>query len=262
MQTTVTQNFLKNSQRLLLPISTSIKRKHRISNSITLYQVNKKKHAILLSDKDYIFDTMSLWKAWEQFSKKITLSNKYLIFKTEFTPSENKDLHPSCKIAYHVTFVNVLQTACLLSKHYNLFKQVFEKDFDPLKETLNITNPNSNLWKCLHAETPQNYYQEIGLLLGYGYENTQIFKWKNNRSSNSIQKNFFDKIIGTPSSNLNEVLQSPQPFSSTNFPLPTFITFFPHNSTQLQYAQEHTHITLYYENKDFVDSTLDILAPH
>lgn len=215
----------------------------------------QKRRATIFSDKDYIFDTVKLWKTWEQFCTRLDLSNKYLLFKTEYTSFEKEDLDPSCNNGYHITFVNVLKTACLLNQHYEIFKQAFGSDFDPIEETLNITNPDSKLWKFLHSENPQDYYQEVGLLLGYGFENTQIFKWKNTSNNN-----FFQQIKGSSASNLNETLQNPHPFSSNNFPLPTFITYFPINTTQVQYTQEKSQIMQFYQNKDLVEATLDVLT--
>lgn len=214
----------------------------------SLNSKNKQK-VVLLPDNDYIFDIMPLWKDWEDLDRKVKKSKRYLLFKTEFSSDEEE--------GYYITLVNVLQTACLLKKHYELFKPLLGDNFDPIEETLNIIDPKSKLWKCLHPKNLQNHHQQVGLLLGFGYENSQIFHWKHSSLS---RQDFFKEIQGISNSMHDEVCQKSHPFSSNNFPLPMFVTFLPNDPTWTKYSQEHEQIIAYYKDKDFLDATLDLLV--
>lgn len=224
----------------------------------------EKDNVILLPDEDYIFDSLALWKSWEVFSTKITISKKYCLFKRTFSSAERKDQGLSNNEGYHIVFVNVLKTACLLEEYYDLFKKVFGRDFNPLEEVLDIENPESSLWKCLYCENPEDHYQEIGLLLGYGWENSLIFKWKYQKqletASESALKCFLDELESYPSENLKNIIQNPHPFSIRNFLIPVFSTFSFPDLTRKQYKEEKKQIMNFYNGKDFVETTLDILS--
>jgi len=234
---------------------------------LKFYESLKKKekdNVVLLPDQDYIFDSLALWKSWEVFSSKITISKKYFLFKRAFSSAECKGQGLSNNDGYHIVFVNVLKTACLLEEYYDLFKKAFGRDFNPLEEVLDIENPESSLWKCLYCENPEDHYQEIGLLLGYGWKNSLIFKWKYQKqletASERTLKCFLDEIESYPSENLKKIIQKPYPFSTRNFPIPVFLTFSFSDLTRKQYEEERKQIMDFYNGKDFVEATLDILS--
>lgn len=218
----------------------------------------EKKNAIILSDHDDILDGMTLMSAWEKFSSKVQISPNYLLIKKKYSDEEMKDLTPNCKEAYHILFVNVLKTACLLADYHELFAKHLGNDFHPLEEVLNMDDVDSPLWDCLFPADPTNLFQEIGILLGYGKENAQIFQWKNSCSKPNT-KTFFQKIYENSTYDLGKVFKNPYPLSSKNFPLPTFMIYFPLDSTQQRYEKERKEIMELYSNHTFLEFTLKIL---
>jgi len=220
-----------------------------------------KKKAVLLSDQDYIFDSFELWKKWEVFSDTINISKKYLLFKREFSQEEQEELDPSCKRAYHIIFVNVLQTASLLECHYSLFEKTLGSHFDPLEEAFHVANLDSLLWKRFFFELPYEH-QEAGLLLGYGWDNTLFFKWKHQRNGkHSVEvSSFLDQLETFSREDTMHSLSAPHPFSIINFPLPRFVTFSRFDKTTKKYQEERQLIMDFYKGKGFVEATLDVLT--
>ena len=219
----------------------------------------EKKKAIVLSDQDYVLNGMPLMSVWDRFSSKIQISPNYLLIKQKFSDEEVKDLAPNCKTAYHILFVNVLKTVCLLTEHHELFSNKLGENFDPLEEVLKINDPDSSLWKCLFPSDPTKYYQEIGMLLGFGREDAQIFHWKNSQS-NSYARFFFQDIYETSTDDLNKVFQNPYPLSVKNFPLPIFMSYFLLDPVKQKYERERKEIMDFYSDKDFLEFTLKLLT--
>ncbi|MCP5505519.1 MAG: hypothetical protein H7A38_01375 [Chlamydiales bacterium] len=218
-----------------------------------------KKNAVVLSDRDYILDGMTLMSKWEKFSSKYQISPNYLLIKVKYSEEEMKDLAPSCKEAYHVLFVNVLKTVCLLSDHRELFAKHLGDHFNPLEEVLKIGDPSSSIWECLFPADPTNLYQEIGLLLGYGKEDAQIFHLKNSQPKPDTTA-LLQKIYENSTDDLEQVFKKPYPLSSKNFPLPVFMSYSPLDPIRQKYENERKEIMEFYSNQDFLELTLGILT--
>jgi len=229
------------------------------------YSLNsdQKKRSILVNDCDYIFDVASLWDEWEKFSENLNISKKYLFFKRELTDQEKKSSFSSCKKAYDIIFINILQTACVLEKHYDQFKKAFGCDFNPLEELLKISHTKTPFWDCFFGENSSQHPYLIGLLYGYGWENALIFKWKyQNEIFSKNVRDFLNQIEARSSGDSLlhiDVLRNSAPFSCTNFPLPNFASFQINDPNIKKYSQEREEIMEYYKGKDFVQATLNVL---
>lgn len=116
----------------------------------------------------------------------------------------------------------------------------------------------SPLWSILHSTSPEKYYQEVGLLLGCGEEASQVFEWKNNEHNPS--KSFFDGVYEKSIDDLENVFQKPRPLTAQNFPLPTFVSYFIGDPMKRKYELERKDIMSFYSDRDFLETTLDVLT--
>lgn len=220
----------------------------------TLRKEDKKK-TVFFSDRDDIFDGYDLWGKWEDFSSKNRISKRFLLSAKKVETEDGVR-------GYNITFVNVLQTACILEAHYQVFKNAIGRDFTPLEEALKADDPKSFVWTILNSE---GNHREKGLLLGCGLEDIQVFSWKYNKKEFG-QKNqkkmhkFLNAITDHKTADTDQVVLKKHPFSATNFPLPAFATFFPISEQKYRYQAERKRIMEFYKGKDFVESTLDVLT--
>jgi len=209
----------------------------------------QQKHAYLFPEKDYIFDDFSLWQAWQE--RGLPASKKYLLFARKMSDEELAGIEVPHRGGYEIYFINVAQTACLLQKHYSLFTKLFDGDFDPVEETLKMTDSNSPLILCLMGKHPKGTHVERGLLHGFGWENSQLFTWKVDKDFSGYDEGAEDSFA---------VLDKKKPFTPENFSLPAFMVSSPLDPQKLRYEEERRQIQEFYRGKDFVKATLSLLT--
>lgn len=124
---------------------------------------------------------------------------------------------------------------------------------------------NTPFWEHFLCENSYKHPRLLGLLYGYGLHNTLLFEWKYNLFCNRNTQNCLDQIKPVFSENplpYKEVFKYPAPFSHINFPLPPFASFQIDDPNIKKYSEEREKIMAYYKDKNFVQTTLDILSAH
>ncbi len=176
-------------------------------------------------------------------------------------PSSDESQEPPTEKGYHVAFVNVLQTACLLQNYYELFKNALGENFMPLKEAMAIESPESSLWKLLFPENADNYHLQRGLLLECALDDAQVFHWKHEKNLDRILiHTFFDEIPQYAIDSPDKHFYKTHPFSADNFLIPPFVTFSLLSEQRDKYYVEKGRIMDFYKGKDFAEITVDILT--
>lgn len=254
-------NYIETSQNSRVFLNSSKKKDVGLYKSLTKAQKTK---AFVFGNSDYIFDDFDLWKDWEVFCKDFHVSKKYLLFKQKFSKSERENLGLECEEAYHIAFVNVLQTTYILEKYYDKFREVLGYDFDPLEEVLKMQNEQTAFWDYFFGEKACNHHLLCGLLYGYGWENAFTFHMKNTKHVDKDNKDktrvFFDQLTFSSKDDQLDIIQKEHPFSINNFPLPGFISFPTYDQTLEKYKNERSLIQSFYEGKDFLQTTLKVLS--
>lgn len=193
----------------------------------------EKKNTVVVKD----YDLPENWEKWEQIRSKYRIRN-YLFFKTV-------DLEDP-KFA-RISFVNIKEMAFLLVNHYTTFKRETGMDFDPLKVVFEIER-GSEFWnKALNNSVL------VGLLYGFGLENSCSFKWKHGKHPaiyddfcNSLKFRFSDH-------NMHNA-------SIAHFSLPIFASFSEGKDEVIEkYKNEREMIRQSYRGKDFLNLTLEKL---
>ena len=200
-----------------------------------------KKKAIILRDRDYILDQSQVIKNWDVI-EKIPLSANYILKREKLELSTEEGPIPF----YNIFFVNVLETALLLQKNYELFRNVVGFDFDAMSVVLELKEEKSEFWDKLEESKNSLLW---GLLYGFGDKNSFVFQWKHNEKyglSNVLQTFSYEEFIPNP--------------TIKNFPIPTFVSFFKDDPVVDHYKKERDKIQKLYEGKNFLDFSLKILC--
>ena len=144
-----------------------------------------------------------------------------------------------------IYLVNIIETATLLKQHYALFKEYVGFDFDPLSVIFDIEDHDSIFWnKIFNNGSSQDCICLMGLLFGYGFENSYPFSlfFSSNRKENEMT--FISNMYGEMIRNTNNFDCSK--ISSKQFPLPGFKVFSLPNPTLEKYTQEREEIKRHY----------------
>jgi len=158
-----------------------------------------------------------------------------------------------------VFFVNIIETAKILQKHYILFSKYVGFDFDPLEIVFDISNTESNFWNKIF--NVKNHDQEkiclIGILFGYGLENSYsyslIFHKNNEGKIGEFVSNFLNRVIKLEApENLTKI----RFVSTSNFPIPGFKSFINPDPKVEQYQKEKESIKHLYKDQDIEATTM------
>ncbi|MGE3533400.1 MAG: hypothetical protein AB7H48_01050 [Parachlamydiales bacterium] len=195
-----------------------------------------------------LFDFEETWRLWEKDLSKEKINN-YIITHFPIKRSEYD----------FVYIVNILELSTVIKKHYDLFQKYIGFDFDPLEVVLDIQNKDSLFWnKIFNGEptTPEKICL-LGILYGYGIENSYPFSLLFNKERAGSSKKFTSHLHKQLSENLET--KNIKEFSSTKFLIPGFRTFSTYSPTKLKYEKEKTEIIKYYQGKDLEQATFDLL---
>jgi hypothetical protein len=179
------------------------------------------------------------WEKWKKISAQFPLK-RYLLLEKE-TKEHAKSLY----------FINIFQTAVTIEENYEAFRKVVHFDFNPLEVVLEMQDANSKFWEVVEDNDLLK-----GLLLGYGKINAYAFFWKYESASPRIA-NFMSSLADVQR---NDEFIGKVQFSPKNFDIPLFTSFESNRTTQNKYKQERQAIQTFYQKKDFVKATLDILT--
>ena len=145
-----------------------------------------------------------------------------------------------------VYFVNILETAKVLTIHYDLFKRFVEFDFDPLETSLHFGNVESVFWNKIFSDntSPQRVCL-WGILFGYGVENSLPFSWFFEEGKLGKKGQFIktlERRCALQSTNLGF-----KKLSSKDFPVPGFISFSEPDNRLQKYELEKKRIKKIYK---------------
>jgi hypothetical protein len=202
-----------------------------------------RRKVILLPDSEYVLDQSKIIKNWG-IIEKLNLSKNYILKRKE---SSFNTKYGTISITY-VYFVNVAQTAYILQKHYDTFKNAVGFDFDPVSVVSEFKETKSNFWEALEGSEKALLW---GLLYGYGYKNAYFFHHKN------IKEHPMQEI--SQSFEYEEFSANP---TIKNFPIPVFASFSKNDTVIKRYRKERNIIKKEYANRNFFGHTLKILTKH
>lgn len=192
--------------------------------------------------KRIIFENYHLlqnWENWEKVKARFHV-NRYAFFK-------KADIaNPDQAIIY---FADMTKIALTLQENYDLFKRETGLDFDPLSESLSLEQ-GSKFWTEVFDNSAL-----LGMLLGYGIKNSFCFQWKYGDLSDIHEK--------LAESLLFRFSDKPQGGKATfdKLSLPIFASFSEGEDEVIEkYKREREMIRSVYENKDFLNMTLQKLT--
>lgn len=225
----------------------SKKEKERLRRErISKMSLKEKKGEKIKWNPEYDFE--ETWRLWEKALNNSEI-NKFII------------VHYSRKSSDFdfVYLINITQLATELKKHYHLFQRYLGFDFDPLEVVIDIQNEESPFWnKIFNDESlDQERICLIGILFGYGLENSYPFSLVFNDHRTGPSKEFTAYLFDATTKNMSR--KGIKEFSPTNFPIPGFRTFSHLDPITLKYEREKTEIIKYYSGKDLNQATLDLL---
>lgn len=175
------------------------------------------------------------WQKWVRFFQAFPKSP--FLFAKRATLS---------KYVWSGYIVNVQETVWTLQKHYNLFKQALDRDFDPVAVTMDFTNPHSDFWNAVFSS-----HLLSGIVLGFGYKNAYFFDMMMKRQTASKQADpIFSAIPVEPSRNIFDD-------SIANLPLPHFRSFgLPFNEDLVveKYKRERRRIQSHLNSDNFFEA--------
>ncbi len=189
------------------------------------------------------------WKVWEEKLKTLPIKRFLFIERKIGIP-------PNLQTNRYVYFINIAETAKVLKQHYSLFKDYVGFDFDPLSVVFEIEDPNSPFWNAIWKTefTDQNICL-MGILFGYGLENSYCFSWHYVSEKNLKEATFIEAFLKqwkptTP----DETLKQFNPPHS--FFLPAYVSFAISDSQLEQYKREYDKIRDVYQRSDIIECTM------
>lgn len=194
----------------------------------------QKKSAVLFKN----YDLANNWGKWERIRERFSIEG-YLLFKRE---------HPDSPKHALIYFVNTQQLALTLQMNYELFRRETGMDFDPVEVVFNMEKW-PNFWEEIFDNPALDNAALIGILFGYGFENSFCFQWKwwsspeLEKFANSLHFHFSDQ-------------QQSGEATLDHLSLPVFASFSKHDKMIEKYKKEREEIKKTYVGKDFLDVTL------
>ncbi len=183
------------------------------------------------------------WENWEKVQDQFPMT-RYLLFKTD-NPIEPKT-DPKTAMVY---FVDILQTALTMLQHYEVFKEAVGAEFNPFDMAYDFKNKDSLFWQRVTDNSAL-----MGILFGYGVENSWMFHWKH--FDHDEKNEHFAKALTPKSSDDSRRGKS----TLADFPLPIFMVFNEKDKMVKKYQKEREEIKNIYKGQDFVELTLQKLT--
>ncbi len=229
-----------------------------------LSPLEKEEKALLINDKDFIYNIEELWEKWEKIQHRFSIKKRFLLLKQERPREDWKEIFPNYTAIYDILFVDVLKTALVIQENYELFRKAVGYDFDPFEVVFELENKHSNFWGKLEGKEGWRYATLWGLLYGFGKENAFSYTWKG-RSTKEPHRTEKEKLwaanLQSQSSCKNRPSGSEEgAFTISNFTTPIFKSFIENDPVVAKYEAERESIRQLYKGKDFVSCTLELLT--
>lgn len=225
-----------------------------------LSSAEKEEKALLIKNKDFIYDFERLWSSWEKICHRFPLKKRFLLIKKERTENLWKTVVPHCTAFYDIFFVDVLKTALVIQENYELFKQKVGYDFDPMEVVFELEKKQSEFWDRIQGCESSHLW---GLLYGYGKENAFSYFWKGRHlkglNCSEKEKLFAESLLTTLSCRDRPSAGETSAFSASCFSIPAFASFSNPDPVIAKYETEKEVIRRLYKGKDFVGLTLELL---
>ena len=191
------------------------------------------------------YDLPANWENWEKVASKYP-TPKFLFFsKPREAGSHSQNIY----------FVNILQAALVIQENYAIFRQYMKSDFSSLEVIFDIRINESPFWNEVFHNSAL-----LGILFGYGVQNSFCFKWKYGLEPNENMKlqEFQHTLHGRFVENSNDYSVP----TINHFILPIFASFTAEGKDEVveQYKREREEIKKNYKGKDFLDLTLERLT--
>jgi hypothetical protein len=217
-------------------------------------QLSLKERSTLLAssfeyEEKYWFE--ETWSMWEEKLKTLPMHRYLFVERTIGIPSDQRDRY--------IYFVNILETAKVIRQHYPLFKEYVGFDFDPLAVVFEMKNPTSLFWTAIWGrEVTDRSVCLMGILFGYGFENSYPFSWHFTQGKNPEEIRFIQATLNrkTPVTTAGELRQFNPP---QKFPLPCYISFSDDDPHKEKYRQECAKIRQIYMQSDILSCTMQQL---
>ncbi len=151
-----------------------------------------------------------------------------------------------------IVFVNIEMALRTLLNYYEHFHRVLG-DFDPFQVVFEVENRGSMFWNAILKN-----HALIGILLGFGADNSQFFDW--NMKYIDEQNKMGDFVRSLPSCfNTDEDIEN---YGPNNFELPVFKVFglYPDTGIVQTYKKEREQIKQLYKGRNEVDVALEWLT--
>jgi len=191
------------------------------------------------------YDQKELWDFWYKRWKNYT-GRKYLFYEID----DYIELNGEKKRSLEGVFVNVLETAYILKKHYEEFKEVVGRDFDPLEVVYELPNRSeSEFWRKIKG----NFFS--GLLFGFGEKNAFLFQLRADGKIPFHGNFLFEDFLETKKKAHMLHLHT-RSLSIEDLSIPDYISFSPTDPIRLRYKQEREEILKIYSKKNFLNKTL------
>ena len=201
-------------------------------------EVEENENAETVTIENYNFPEN--WEKWEKIRDQFNI-RRFLIFK--------RDSPDDPKLPW-IFFVNIYETALVIQKNYPIFRKRIGEDFDSLDVVFELQEESSKFWDIVFEQS-----ELVGLLYGFGLENSLCFSWKYRDNKANIQ-DFAHSL------NSNFSIQRKNYGSATihTFSLPIFAEFNKNHCMVNRYEAERKEIKKIYKNQDFVTYTLNKLT--
>jgi hypothetical protein len=190
------------------------------------------------------FDFYTHYYKWEKIKERFAI--KQYLFGT-FPP--RLDHGPESLI-----FINVEMALKTLLEHYDDFRRVLGYDFDPLEAVFDVENRESQFWKSI-----MNNNMLVGILLGYGRENSWFFDWETKYKQQQSKIGEFLRSLPLINDAPHDILY-PDP---QHFPLPVFGSYGLYaNQKKIlgEFKKDQEKIKELYRGRDEVDLALEWLT--
>lgn len=192
------------------------------------------------------------WSMWEKKLSTLPIRRYLFVEKRNGVPEELKKNR-------YIYFINIAETAKALQKYYGLFREYVGFDFDPLKVVFDAKNPDSPFWKAVwNQEVSDKNVCLIGILFGFGFENSYPFSWQFCRTNNLEESEFISAVLnigeGTVTSKELKEFNPPK-----SFWLPAYHSFSGFDPHKEKYKHERNMIQQIYMNADIIECTMQEL---
>lgn len=198
-------------------------------------------------DENYWFE--ETWAMWEETLKTLPMKRYLFVERTIGIP-------PDMQKNRYIYFINIAETAKVLQQHYALFRECVGFDFDPLSVVFDAKKSESPFWNAIWGrEITDKTVCLMGILFGYGFENSYPFSWHFSQPQSAETKEFITSFLklGTSTKSISALKRFDPP---TSFLLPGYISFSGYDSHKERYKQEHDRIRQIYMNADLIDCTM------